>query len=159
MGGRLLAAHVLRLLALVRFLQHIMGMPGAHAHDLPSIPPDPRQQLGRDGEAAARNALRSHGYVILAERYRVPHGEVDIVARDDQTIVFIEVKTRRADAYGGGAAAVTWRKQRTIVRVAEAFIARGRLAHLPCRFDVVSVEWPPGEGPRAEIIRGAFDAR
>ena len=96
---------------------------------------------------------------ILAERYRVAHGEVDIVARDDQTIVFIEVKTRRADAYGGGAAAVTWRKQRTIVRVAEAFLARGRLAHLPCRFDVVSVDWPPGEGPRAEIIRGAFDAR
>ena len=88
------------------------------------VPPDPRQQLGRDGEAAARDALRSHGYVILAERYRVPHGEVDIVARDDQTIVFIEVKTRRAGDYGGGAAAVTWRKQRTIVRVAEAFLAR-----------------------------------
>ncbi|AMY11122.1 hypothetical protein LuPra_04369 [Luteitalea pratensis] len=145
--------------ALVRFLQHIMGMAGAHAHHIPPIPVHPRQQLGLDGEAAARAALRSHGYVILAERYRVAHGEVDIVARDDQTIVFIEVKTRRADAYGGGAAAVTWRKQRTIVRVAEAFIARGRLAHLPCRFDVVSVEWPPGEGPRAEIIRGAFDAR
>ena len=136
-----------------------MGMPGAHAHHIEPVPADPRQQLGVDGEAAARAALRSHGYVILAERYRVAHGEVDIVARDDQTIVFIEVKTRRADAYGGGAAAVTWRKQRTIVRVAEAFIARGRLAHLPCRFDVVSVEWRPGEGPRAEIIRGAFDAR
>jgi len=133
-------------------------MSGAHAQP-PPVPPDPRQQLGLDGEAAARAALRSHGYVILAERYRVAHGEVDIVARDDQTIVFIEVKTRRAGAYGGGAAAVTWRKQRTIVRVAEAFIARGRLAHLPCRFDVVSVVWPPGEGPHAEIIRGAFDAR
>ena len=66
----------------------MVGMASAHAHHLPSIPPDARQQLGRDGEAAARNALRSHGYVILAERYRVPHGEVDIVARDDQTIVF-----------------------------------------------------------------------
>ena len=104
----------------------MVGMPDAHAHH-PHVPADPRQQLGLDGEAAARAALRSHGYVILAERYRICYGEVDIVARDDQTIVFIEVKTRRADAYGGGAAAVTWRKQRTIVRVAEAFIARGRL--------------------------------
>lgn len=137
----------------------MMDMAGAHAHHRAAGPLDPRQQLGKEGEAAARTTLRAHGYVILAERYRVAHGEVDIVARHDETIVFIEVKTRRADDYGGGAAAVTWRKQRKIVRVAEAFLAQARLAHLPCRFDVVSVEWPPGGGPRAEIIRGAFDAR
>ena len=119
---------------------------------------DPRQCLGRDGESAACAALRARGYVILAERYRTPHGEIDIVARDEDTIVFVEVKTRRDAAYGGGAAAVTWRKQRTIVRVAQAFLARGRLYHLPCRFDVVSVEWPPGERPRTHIIRGAFEA-
>ena len=133
-------------------------MATAAAPRLPPSPPDPRQQFGRDGEAAAREALRSRGYVILAERYRVPHGEIDIVARDDETIVFVEVKTRRDRAYGGGAAAVTWRKQRTIVRVAEAFLARARLTHLACRFDVVSVDWPTGEGPRTEIIKGAFDA-
>ncbi len=127
-------------------------------HGHPPADPDPRQQLGRDGEAAALAALRSRGYVILAERYRVARGEIDIVARDDQTIVFVEVKTRRADAYGGAAAAVTWRKQRTIVRVAEAFLVRGRLTHLPCRFDVVSVQWRDGDAPRTEIIRGAFDA-
>jgi putative endonuclease len=120
---------------------------------------DPRHSLGRDGESAACAALRAGGYVILAERFRTPHGEIDIVARDADTIVFVEVKTRRDEAFGGGAAAVTWRKQRTIVRVAEAFLARGRLHHLPCRFDVVVVEWPPGEDPRAVIIRGAFDAR
>ena len=81
------------------------------------------------------------------------------MARDDGTLVFVEVKTRRDDAFGGGSAAVTWRKQRTIVRVAEAFLARSRLHHLPCRFDVVTVDWPPGEPPRTEIFRGAFDAR
>ncbi len=133
-------------------------MPTAAMHAHPLEVPDPRQQLGRDGEAAARMALRARGYVILAERYRVARGEIDIVARDDETIVFIEVKTRRAAAYGGAAAAVTWRKQRTIIRVAEAFLMQARLTHLPCRFDVVSVEWPDGEGPRTEIIRGAFDA-
>ncbi|MGV3518506.1 YraN family protein [Luteitalea sp.] len=134
-------------------------MPSAGTHQGPSPGVDPRQQFGRDGEGAAREALRSCGYVILAERFRVAHGEIDIVARDHETIVFIEVKTRRGRAYGGGAAAVTWRKQRTIVRVAEAFLARARLSHLPCRFDVVAVDWPTGEGPRTEIIRGAFDAR
>ena len=121
--------------------------------------PDGRQHFGRDGEAAARAALRAHGYIILAERFRVAHGEIDIVARDDGTLVFVEVKTRRDDAFGGGSAAVTWRKQRTIVRVAEAFLARSRLHHLPCRFDVVTVDWPPGEPPHPEIVRGAFDAR
>lgn len=134
------------------------GMQSAAPHAPPPLHPDPRQQLGRDGEAAARDALRARGYVILAARYRVAHGEIDIVARDADTIVFVEVKTRRDVCYGGGAAAVTARKRRTIVRVAEAFLAHARLTHLPCRFDVVSVDWPTGEAPRAEIIRGAFDA-
>lgn len=123
------------------------------------LPTDPRQQLGRDGEATARSALLAHGYIILAERYREARGEIDIVARDADTIVFVEVKTRRDDCYGGGSAAVTWRKQRTIVRVAEAFLARSRLHHLPCRFDVVTIAWPTGEAPRTEIIRNAFGAR
>ena len=117
---------------------------------------DPRQRLGRDGEATARRALLAHGYVILAERYSDARGEIDIVARDADTIVFVEVKTRRGERYGGGSAAVTWRKQRRIIRVAEAFLARSRLHHLACRFDVVTIAWPTGEAPRTEIIRNAF---
>ncbi len=123
-----------------------------------SVPGDPRQALGHDGESTACAALLACGYVILARRFRTPQGEIDIVAREADTIVFVEVKTRRDGAYGGGAAAVTWRKQRTIVRVAQAFLARGRLHHLPCRFDVVAVDWPDGETPRTEIYRSAFDA-
>ncbi len=125
---------------------------------VPAPPVDPRQVLGRDGESAACAALVDRGYVILARRFRTPRGEIDIVARDADTIVFVEVKTRRSGAYGGGAEAVTWRKQRTIVRVAEAFLARGRLEHLPCRFDVVAVDWPDGDVARAEVFRSAFDA-
>ena len=136
----------------------LRGAPRSHVPAADPAP-DPRQALGQDGESAACAALRTRGYTILARRFRIAHGEIDIVARDGDTIVFVEVKTRRASAYGGGAAAVTWRKQRRIVRVAEAFLARGRLHHLPCRFDVVSVEWTKVEGaPRTEIIRGAFDA-
>lgn len=119
---------------------------------------DARQWLGREGEAAVREALQSRGYAILAERYRTPIGEIDLVARDADTIVFVEVKTRRGGAYGGGAAAVTWRKQRTLARVAETFLARAGLTHLACRFDVVAVHWPGGGPPRAEVFTHAFRA-
>ncbi len=130
--------------------------------DAPPVPapsnPDLRQQLGRDGEAAARAALLARGYVILAERFRVPHGEIDVVARHGETLVFVEVKTRRDARFGGGSAAITWRKQRTIVRVAQAFLARSRLHDVPCRFDVVVVDWPAGDRAHVEVIAGAFDA-
>lgn len=119
---------------------------------------DGRQQLGAEGEAAARSAVRQRGYVILAERYRTRLGEIDLIARDRDTIVFIEVKTRRDVAYGGGAAAVTARKQRRLVRVAEMFLAQARFTHVPCRFDVVAVDWPAGGQPRAEVYPGAFTA-
>ena len=123
-----------------------------------NAPDDLRQGLGRDGEAAAAAALQAAGYVVLERRFRCPHGEIDLICRHHDALVFVEVKTRRAEAFGGGAAAVTWRKQRTIVRVAEAFLARGRLHHLPCRFDVVVVSWPCDAPPRADIIPAAFDA-
>lgn len=119
---------------------------------------DPRQQMGRDGEALARAALRRGGYEILEERYRTPFGEIDVIARDGDTLVFVEVKARRDDHFGGGAAAVTVRKQRTITRVAQAYLARTRLHHLASRFDVVVIEWPVDAPPRAQIIRSAFDA-
>lgn len=127
----------------------------ARAHPLD----DPRQSLGRHGEAAARTAVRAAGYIVLAERFRCRQGEVDLICRHGETIVFVEVKTRRDVAYGGGAAAVTSRKQRTIVRVAEAFLARASLQHLPCRFDVVVVDWPRGAPPQTQIVPGAFDAQ
>ena len=126
---------------------------------LPHPVDDPRQALGRDGEAEARTAVRAAGYVVLAERFRCRQGEVDLICRHGETIVFVEVKTRRDLAFGGGAAAVTVRKQRTIARVAEAFLARASLQHLPCRFDVVVVDWPRGAPPQTQIMPGAFDAR
>lgn len=124
-----------------------------------AAPPDDfRQSLGLDGEALASAALRARGYTILAERFRTPFGEIDLVARHADTLVFVEVKTRRDDAFGGGAAAVTWRKQRTLTRVAEAFLARAGLGPVPCRFDVVVVHWPTSGEPRTEIFASAFDA-
>jgi putative endonuclease len=115
---------------------------------------DERRALGCAGEDAACGELRRRGYEILARQYRTRSGEIDIVARDGGTLVFVEVKTRRGQAFGGGAAAVTWRKQRRMALVARQFLARHGGSDRPCRFDVVVVT--PGETPRIEIYTNAF---
>lgn len=117
---------------------------------------DGRLALGSAGEDAACDELRRRGYEILARQYRTRRGEIDIVARDGGTTVFVEVKARRGQQFGGGAAAVTWRKQRRIARVALEFLARHGHADTPCRFDVVVVT--PGPVPRVEVYTHAFAA-
>jgi len=77
--------------------------------------PDRRQTLGLHGEDLACAELRRRGYAILERRYRTRHGEIDIVAREGEVVVFVEVKTRAGDRFGDGAAAVTGWKQRRIV--------------------------------------------
>ncbi len=118
-----------------------------------------RLELGESGEAIAARALRRAGYRILVERYTCPVGEVDLVARDRDTLVFVEVKTRSsADRYPPGEA-VHLRKQRQVARVAEYYLAATRAAAGPCRFDVVAITVPEGGGPpRVEVIRDAFPA-
>ncbi|MCL4812124.1 MAG: YraN family protein [Vicinamibacteraceae bacterium] len=116
-----------------------------------------RLRMGAGGEDAACEALRRRGYAILARRFRTRSGELDIVARDGDTLVFVEVKARRSLRAGLPAEAVTWRKRRTLHRVALEFLARSRLHHLPCRFDIVSVRMGPGGEPTGvEIVPGAF---
>jgi putative endonuclease len=116
-----------------------------------------RQSLGRQGEDLACAALEARGYTILARRYRRRGGEVDIVALDGPTVVFVEVKTRRGSRYGVGADAVTIGKRRRIVATATDFLARhGRLAS-PCRFDVVAIDMA-ADRPVVELYRNAFDA-
>jgi len=118
---------------------------------------DRRQTLGILGENLACAELRARGYEILDRRYRTRFGEIDIVARHGGVTVFIEVKTRDGDAFGGGAAAVTAWKQRRITAMATDYIARRHLHDRPCRFDVVVVD--VGEArPRVEVFPHAFDA-
>ncbi len=113
--------------------------------------------LGILGENLAVRALEREGYAILARRYRVRAGEIDIVALDGRCLVFVEVKTRRGAGCGEGADAVTARKRRKIAAVAADYLARHNVRAASCRFDVVSVAVIDG-APRVEIIRNAFDA-
>ena len=109
------------------------------------------------GENLACAELHRRGYAIIATRYRTRFGEIDIVARHEGFTVFVEVKTRRADDFGGGAEAVTRQKQRRVTQMAVDFIARQGRHDTPCRFDVVTVDI--GDGlPRVEVYPHAFDS-
>jgi putative endonuclease len=122
----------------------------------PSMP-DERQDLGTAGEQAAERFLRKKRYVIVARNYRCKAGEVDIVALDHGTVVFVEVKTRRQPGFGDPIEAVDTRKQRQVVRAARHFIAEHRLHDRNARFDVVGVWWE-GEHVRCELVENAFEA-
>jgi putative endonuclease len=116
------------------------------------------QTLGKTGEDLACDELRHRGYAILARRYRTRRGEVDIIARDGDTIVFVEVKARRSERFGQPGEAVTWHKRQRLLQMAGDFLARARLSSVPCRFDVVSVSLPRRAAPVVEVFPGAFDA-
>lgn len=118
---------------------------------------DHRQELGKFGESRACEELARRGYAVLARRYRTRAGEIDIVARDGATIVFVEVKARTSEHFGGGAAAITPTKQRRIVHMASDFLARHGWSDRPCRFDVVLVD-VAAHDVRVEVIRHAFGA-
>ena len=116
-----------------------------------------RQVVGRHGEDAAVEELERRGYAVLSRRYRTRHGEIDIVARDGETIVFIEVKAKESAEFGTAAEAVTARKQRRVISMAVDYLARNRLTTKPCRFDVVAID---GVGEQAVLTyyRDAFGA-
>ncbi len=114
-------------------------------------------RLGREGEASAERFLRKRGYRILERNYRTRYGELDIIARDGATLVFVEVKARRSRAFGTPAEAVGHRKQSNLTLAAGLYMEERRLHDIPVRFDVVGII---GEGPSAqiELLRNAFDA-
>ncbi|MGE0814799.1 MAG: YraN family protein [Vicinamibacterales bacterium] len=115
-----------------------------------------RIALGLDGEAHARRVLEQRGYQILACRYRTRQGEIDLVARHEGVVVFVEVKTRRGCAFGDPAASVTAQKQRRVALMAVDYLARHGLERAPVRFDVVSVEAPAHGPPLVTVIADAF---
>ena len=119
---------------------------------------DRRVRLGQTGEDLAVEALRARGYAILDRRYRTRSGEIDIVARDGSTIVFVEVKTRESGRFGSPLEAITGWKRRKLSGLAIEYLSRRRLTDCPCRFDVVAVYEAEGR-QTIEVVQGAFDGR
>lgn len=116
-----------------------------------------RDALGRRGEEAAAKYLRNLGYRILAQRERVLRGDIDIVALDDRTVVFVEVRTRSNTAHGHPAETVGSHKQNRIAQLATAYIHRHRLHDCRVRIDVVTVIFADGQ-PLVEHFQNAFDS-
>jgi putative endonuclease len=114
-------------------------------------------EFGKTGEDLACGELERRGYAILARRHRCRGGEIDIIARDGATLVFVEVKTRNGHVFGDAAEAVTGLKQRRIVRLASEYVMRHRLHECACRFDVVSIHFDAGQ-PAIEVYQNAFHA-
>ena len=116
-----------------------------------------RQQLGILGEELAVSELERRGYAILARRYRTECGEIDIIAEDRGTLVFIEVKARADAEFGTAAEAVTPWKQRRLARMARDYLTREHVTDRACRFDVVAIMFD-NAGPIIELFQNAFDA-
>ena len=115
-----------------------------------------RQRLGAEGERAAEKYLRRQRYAILQRNYRCRAGEVDLIALDGYTVVFVEVKTRTQPGFGTPLEAVDPRKQRQIQRAAQYYLAENRLQSRDARFDVVGVWWEGGE-VHCELVKNAFE--
>ncbi len=111
--------------------------------------------LGRSGEDRAAKHLAKLGYRVLERNYRTRQGEIDLIALDGDTVVFVEVKTRTSDAYGAPELAVDQRKQGRMVKAALGYLRQKKLHQMACRFDVVAIRGE--DDPQVDVIRNAFE--
>jgi putative endonuclease len=118
--------------------------------------PSKDQLFGRESESTAVIHLKKHGYKIIEQNYRTLLGEIDIIAKEKNTIVFVEVKARKSARYGNPKCSITQKKKRKISMVALYFLKVTNQSGKKARFDVVSIS-SGGTNPEIEIIKNAFD--
>ena len=118
----------------------------------------PRQGLGRRGEELARHRLVSLGYVIVGKNHRTPHGEIDLVAKHDGTLVFVEVRTKRGMSFGSPEESITPSKRARLIASAQAYVDSANVAECHWRIDLVAVEMDSsGRLRRIEVIENAVE--
>lgn len=115
-----------------------------------------RQALGVLGEDLALKEIKRLGYECIARNYRCPLGEIDLIARERDSLVFIEIKTRRGRSIGYAKEAITPRKKRQLSKVALAYMKSNDCCNAKSRFDVVAVSLKDGK-EEIEVIQNAFD--
>lgn len=116
-----------------------------------------RDELGKRGEDEAAAYLRGLGYRIVGRRERLLRGDLDIVALDGRTVVFVEVRTRSSTDHGHPAETVGFAKRRRLVTLVNAYVRRHRLENESVRIDVVAVTFDAGRKPVVEHYQNAFD--
>ena len=112
--------------------------------------------LGRQGEDLAVSFLLGQGYKVLRRNFRTRMGEIDVIALDQGTYCFIEVKTRASSRFGLPQEAVSFFKQRQMAKAAICFLQNNNLLEKKARFDILCVLFEPG-GPRMNLIKNAFE--
>jgi len=117
-----------------------------------------KKELGKKGEEIALRFLKKKGYRIIEKNYVCKMGEMDIVAREKDTLVFVEVKTRTSTHFGPPQLAVNFSKQRQLSKVALNYLKEKHLGDVKARFDVVAILLKEKE-EEMELIRDAFDLR
>lgn len=122
--------------------------------DLPAMD---NRTLGERGEDIATAYLKGLKFTIVERNFRCKGGEVDIIAREGKTLVFVEVKTRRNLSFGPPQSALTPFKQRQISKAALTWLAQRKLFGASARFDVIAILLPDHEVPVIDHIRNAFD--
>lgn len=118
---------------------------------------DPRHQFGQACEMQAERFLSAKGYRILDRNVRTHLGELDLVAEDHGVVVFVEVKARATEAFGGALLAVDRRKRVKLTKLAAQYLAQRHWSEKTCRFDVVLVQGKPSDQGRIEHLQNAFD--
>ncbi|MBI3939944.1 MAG: YraN family protein [Acidobacteria bacterium] len=113
-------------------------------------------KLGQTGETEALRFLLNKGYDVVARNFHIANGEIDLIAYDQQTLVFVEVKSRSHQDGFAPQLAVNSGKQEQLVRLAGAFCHRYGLDRCPIRFDIVAITFPPQAPPHLEHFIGAF---
>ena len=119
---------------------------------------DCRRELGASGEALAADCLERLGFRVIERNVRCGFGEIDLVALDRGTVVFVEVKSNRGPRYGAPEEMVTPAKQRQLTRLATWYLQRRRWLGRPARFDVIAVDWDADGTPRVRHLANAFPA-
>ena len=115
-----------------------------------------RQDLGALGEDLALKEITRLGYKCIARNYRCPLGEIDLIAKERDSLVFIEIKTRRGRSTGYAKEAITRRKKIQLSKVALAYMKSNNCSDTKSRFDVVAISLM-GDKEEIEVIRNAFD--
>jgi putative endonuclease len=119
-------------------------------------PPIDRMKLGREGEEAAVRFLKKKRFKIVERGFRMLRGEIDIIAYDRKTLVFVEVKSRSRAGFGAPEESVTFSKQDQLRKIAQGYLVKNRLGDIPCRFDVVSVSMNDDGRPTIRHFENAF---
>ncbi|HUU52902.1 MAG TPA: YraN family protein [Candidatus Heimdallarchaeota archaeon] len=113
-------------------------------------------ELGRSGEDVATEYLKKKKYKIVDKGFRFLRGEIDIIAYDDETLVFVEVKTRKSTRFNQPEESVTPAKRKQLRRVAQGYLLRNHIQDVECRFDVLSLTFDELEGYTVKHFTDAF---